>query len=219
MYKYIKKEDLEKLIQDNREAWVVYGVNTTDKEEYMNNITHTLRNCGFDTSLLTQYSIFKLNNSYNIVVMLRKNVKLANQNSISLNNWLHSMKNVVDIVTFINNSNDPKYKYPITDSINCTIDTGIKKNNFIATIRFTTDRVGDIKDAIVISPKFKDIHGYKIDTISCERNIPKLVERLYGRLYKKYGYKIIRCSYKLEGRLLKYNIVPTPQGIKLSLIM
>lgn len=215
MYKYIKKEDLEKLVQDNREAWVVYGVNTQDKEEYMNNLTNTLRNCGFDTSLLTQYSIFKLNNSYNIVIMLRKNVKLTNQNSISLNNWLHSMGNVVDIVTF----NDTKYKYTITDSINCIIDTGIKKNNFIATIRFTTNQVGDIKDAIVISPKFKDIHGYKIDTISCERSIPKLVDRLYGRLYKRYGYKIIRCSYKLEGKLLKYNIVHTPQGIKLSLAM
>lgn len=215
MYKYIKKEDLEKLVQDNREAWVVYGVNTQDKEEYMNNLTNTLRNCGFDTSLLTQYSIFKLNNSYNIVIMLRKNVKLTNQNSISLNNWLHSMGNVVDIVTF----NDTKYKYTITDSINCIIDTGIKKNNFIATIRFTTNQVGDIKDAIVISPKFKDIHGYKIDTINCERSIPKLVDRLYGRLYKRYGYKIIRCSYKLEGKLLKYNIVHTPQGIKLSLAM
>lgn len=219
MYKYIKKEDLERLVQDNREAWIVYGINTKDKEEYMNNITHTLNNCGFNTSLLTQYSIFKLNTSYNIVLTLRKNAKLDNQNSTALNNWIRSIGNVVDIATFMKNTNDIRYRSTITDCINCTVDTGIKKNSFIATIRFTTDKNGDIKDAIVISPKFKDIHGHKIDTVNCERNVPKLVERLYGGLYRRYGYRITRCSYKLEGKLLRYNIVPTSDGIKLSLLV
>lgn len=217
MYKYIKKEDIEKLVLNNRIAWVVYGVNTTDKEEYMNNITHTLRNCGFDTSLLTQYCVFKNANSYNIVIVLRKNAKLVNQDSIAMNNWLKSMGNVVDAETFIQNANDTKYKCTVTESINCNIDTGIKKNNFIAMIRFTIDKTGNIKDAIVISPRFKDIHGYKIDITGCERNIPKLVEKLYSKLYRKYEYKIARCSYKIDGKLLKYKVVPTSQGIKLDL--
>lgn len=220
MYGYMKQHDLEELIMNNRIAWVVTNIDSRDKQEYINCILITLHNSGFNTNILTRCHLIKSNGCDNIVLLVRKQVKLTEDDIHAMNNWISQVggeSKVMSIQKFINNIYKPCDNHNQCHNITCLINTG-NKRKFKATLRIDTNNSGDICSARVISPKFGEMNNKQIYVEDCGKNLPKVVERFYGTIYRKYNYTIEKCYYIIDGKLLKYNVVPTAFGIKLNLI-
>lgn len=103
MYNYISSNKLVELVINGRIAFIVTNVTTKNILEYINNCIITLRQCGFDTSKLTQPNIF--NNSKdktkNIVFIVRKGVNKNELNIEALNLWMKQMENSMSLTQYL----------------------------------------------------------------------------------------------------------------------
>lgn len=118
MHGYIGRNEIEKLVQDDRQGVIVFGVKTSDIDEYINSLLRVLSDKGFNTNLLTQAKIRKIgkgnrDNEYAILLTIRKSYNLKKEqykkfewcfksivaHSCSISDWIKLKYNIHELKT------------------------------------------------------------------------------------------------------------------------
>ena len=103
MYSYTDESKLNRLVLENRIAFVVLNVSTKDTDEYINNCAITLKSYGFDTGKLIQPKLFtnKSNSNKNLLFTVRQGIKEHEINMQALDAWACAMGNVVPLQKYV----------------------------------------------------------------------------------------------------------------------
>lgn len=208
IYGYMTQKNLEELVMNDRIAWVAKNVRFKDKPEYINMMINSLQELGFNTNILTRCNLLRQGNNDNIVILVRKHAQLNKDDKRAMGIFIRRMGNIVTAQEFIKNCSSDTCK--LICSVACK-----DRRDFKVEIKINLDVNKNIQKAIIVSPDFKNINSVEINDSG--NDIPKIIEKLYGILYKGYRYNITKCYYMIEGKLFKYNVIPTVTGIQLKL--
>ncbi len=208
IYGYMTQKNLEELVMNDRIAWVVKSIKLKDKPEYINMMLNNLKELGFNINILTRCNLLRQDNNDNIVILVRKHVQLDQNDKQAMGIFTRRMGNVVTAQEFIKGCSSDACK--LICSVSCK-----DRKDFKVEIKLDLDVNKNIQKAIIVSPDFKDINGIEISNL--ENDIPRIIERVYGILYKGYKYNITKCYYMIEGKLFKYSVIPTVTGVQLKL--
>lgn len=114
MFGYINKEQIYRLLNNDRIGFVIRDVRVNDIEEYVNNCIITLNTDGFDTKILTQPKIFinrtdknsknlvfLFNKSFNNEKTYQKNIYIYYSNIKVLYDWMSKIGNALILEDYI----------------------------------------------------------------------------------------------------------------------
>lgn len=211
-YSYISLHDLHMMQKKNREAIVIFDVQTKDIEEYVNNCIITLGNDGFNTNLLINPKILsgtKMGNGNRIVIIpMRYNIKLDANDSNILKIWAEQMGNVCNLKQFFENNYRNKVEADKAKELANTIDS----YTYIKYIALDMKIKKQVKECISL----KDINRYigKYDKNNIENYITNIVSYLFKHK-NKFVYTLILCKNKISEDI-KINVQPTADSIKLT---
>jgi hypothetical protein len=206
-YKPVKLEEVVELHMSGRKAFVVFGVQTKDLEEYINNCEITLHNYGFDLNKLIIPKVVNVGKYKNIFFFLRHHVDLTVEETQNCKEWAKNMGNVASSVDFFNNN----YGTSAEETNRKIFESRLRKFKFVHVKGL--DLASNTECSITIELNMLDnkvprIHINGIDYL------PKLVGYMYS-VNKVFVHELsFTCELgKDEGRI-DVKIEPTSTCIK-----
>lgn len=92
---YISNKELKEMLQSNREALVIYDIQTKDIDEYICSMLAYFGSLGINSSIFTQPKIIKhtKDNKYTIIFIVRASIEIDTELIRKLNECLKHLDN------------------------------------------------------------------------------------------------------------------------------